>query len=275
MKNQPYIHGETITRIPPLGSYLPIVQTGVVENWLASNLTPSDWILCPFGSSPQAALEAARAGYRVLMPIHNPILRFLVKKSADPPLEKDLNTSLVQLASSYKGKERLKPHLLSLYETDCPHCGQRTTAAAFIWDKSTREPVSKICRCSACGEESNAEITESDLKKALAFSDQSPTHARALTRVTTPTDPIRIQVENALATYPPRSVYALFTALNKVTGFNLPAGERANLEILLLHAFYLCSQTLGQSAQEEDEDSTEHGTFREENVWLAMEDALE
>jgi hypothetical protein len=274
MNDQPYIHGETITRIPPLGSYLPDIQAGVVRSWLSKVLSPSDWILCPFGSSPQVALEAALAGFRVLMPIHNPILRFLVKKGAAPPSREDLNSALVKLASSYKGKERLKPHLLSLYETDCPLCGRKTSAISFIWDKSSREPVSKICRCNACGEESVADISEVDLKKAHAFSDQSPTHARALTRVTSPSDPIRFQVENALTSYPPRSVYALFTALNKVTGFSLPAGERSNLEILLLHAFYRCSQTLMQLDLNKGEDGPDQENFREENVWFAMEDAL-
>jgi hypothetical protein len=271
MKDQPYIHGENFTRTPPLGSYLPHIQTGVVQNWLINNLVPSDWILCPFGSSPQAALEAARAGFRVLLPVHNPILRFLINKLADPPLREDLNSALVKLASSYKGKERLKPHILSLYETDCPLCGHSTSAVSFIWSKASRKPLRKICRCSACGEESLTEITDADLTKALAFREQSPTHARALTRVTSPTDPIRVQVENALATYPPRSVYALFTALNKVTGFSLSAEERANLDLILLHAFYLCSQSLGVSTY----GDSDRETFREENVWFAMEDALE
>ena len=275
MYDKPYLYGETITQVPPLGSYLPILPAGVVSSWLTENLSPGDWVLCPFGSSPQAALEAAQAGFRVLMPIHNPILRFLVKKRAAPPSWEDLNSALVKLASSYKGEERLKPHILSLYETDCPLCGQKTSAVSFLWDKSSREPVRKICRCAACGEESLTDITESDLTKALAFSDQSPTHARALTRVISPSDPIRFQVENALASYPPRSVYALFTALNKVTGFSLPSREQANLEILLLHAFSLCSQTLTLTERDGDEPEAEGKTYREENVWFAMEAALE
>ncbi|HDD54917.1 MAG TPA: hypothetical protein ENG59_01570 [Chloroflexi bacterium] len=275
MKDQPYLHGEALTRISPLQSYLPGIRTGVVGNWLSSSFSAGDWVLCPFGSSPLAAVEAAQAGFRVLIPIHNPILRFLVKKLAAPPSPEDLNSALVKLASSYKGKERLKPHLLSLYETDCPLCGRKTSAVSFLWDNASRQPVSKICRCNACGEESVADVTEVDLKNALAFSDQSPTHARALTRVASPSDPIRIQVENALATYPPRSVYALFTALNKVTGFSLPEGERSHLEILLLQAFYRCSQTLMLSNSDGEQGTSEPGNYREENVWYAMEEALE
>ena len=271
MNDRPYIYGESPQKTPPLGSLLPPIQPGVVSRWLTNHLSPADWILCPFGSSPQAAVEAARAGFRVLIPIHNPILRFLVRNSAAAPSQEGLNSALVKLASSYKGKERLKPHILSLYETDCPLCGRSTSARAFLWDQSSREPTHKICRCSACGEESTTEATESDREKALAFSDQSPTHARALTRVTSPTDPIRVFVENALATYPPRSVYALFTTLNKVTGFSLSEEERSYVEVLLLHAFYRCSQSAHSSQDESDEHP---GLVREENVWFAMEDAL-
>jgi hypothetical protein len=270
-----YIQGTTITKTPPLGSYLPAVPAGVVGHWLSENLSPSDWVLCPFGTSPQVALEAANAGFRVLMPILNPILRFLIRKSAAPPSLDDLNSALVKLGSSYKGEERIKPHLQSLYETDCQQCGGTTSALSFLWDISLREPVKKICRCTTCGEESLSEVTESDLQKALSFSDQSPTHARALTRVISPTDPIRFQVENALASYPPRSVYALFTALNKLTGSNLPAEERSHLEILLLHAFSVCSQTLIHHPQNGEKSSPNQDLFREENVWFALENALE
>lgn len=273
MTEQPYLHGALPATVTPLGSLLPVIHTGVISRWITTHLSPSDWILCPFGSSPQAALEAARAGCRVLMPVHNPILRFLVKNMSSTPSQEELNSALVTLASSYKGKERLKPHLLSLYETDCPLCGQKASAVAFLWDRNTNLPIQKTCRCSACGEESTSEVTQADREKALSFSEHSPTHARALTRVTSPTDPIRAQVENALGTYPPRSVYALFTALNKVTGFSLTAAEQNSLQVLLLHAFYRCSQTLPVTDLPDDRSPAE--VFREENVWFAMEDALE
>ena len=45
------------------------------------------WVLDPFGFSPRLALEAARAGYRVLVTVNNPITRFLLEMSARPPLK--------------------------------------------------------------------------------------------------------------------------------------------------------------------------------------------
>lgn len=269
MSNQPFIRGEAPKSTDPLLAYLPAYRPQVVKTWL-DQLPPQDgMILCPFGSSPQIAVEAARSGYQILIPVHNPILRFMIESLAHPPTKKELTSALARLAASYKGKERLQPFILSLYETDCPQCGSKTTASSFTWSRRTREPVIKTCRCSRCGEETTADVNQADIQKALEFAENSPTHARALTRVAAPDDPIRIQVENALASYPPRSVYSLFTLLNKLTGSNLSAKENIPLESLLLHAFYRCSQPLDpQKTQEENGEF-----FQEENVWQMLEEA--
>jgi len=221
-------------------------------------------VISPFGDSPLEALEAAAAGYRVVVPIHNPITRFLLNRLAQPISKEELNSALVRLSSSYKGKERLKPFILSLYETECPHCGKLISARSFTWSKSRGEPIRKTCLCSACGEPSETPVSQEDLQKALSYQENSPSHARALTRVAPPNDPVRFQAEGALKTYPHRTVHALFTILNKLTGFDLKPEERINLEMLLLHAFYRCSSLSSSSISE-----------REENVWFALEEALE
>jgi len=105
-----------------------------------------------------------------------------------------------------------------------------------------------------------------DRDKALSYQENSPTYARALTRVAAPDDPIRYQAENALRAYTPRSLYALFTVQNKLTGFELDEDERIVLETLLLHAFYRCSSP---------DSSAESGTYLEENVWFVLEETSE
>ena len=275
MNAQPFFHGEPITKSSPLKNNLPVYQENVVKAWLSNQSSRSGLVLCPFGSSPQVALEAASAGFRVVMPVHNPILYFLLNSLAQPPSREQLNSALSKLGSSYKGKERLKPHILSLYETDCPQCGGKTSASSFLWSRATQEPVSKTCRCTQCGEKTEGAVTADDLDKAREFQMNSPTHARALTRVAAPDDPIRFQVENALRSYPPRSVYAIFTALNKVTGFNLNPEESIHLETLMLHAFYRTSQPDHLSKLDSGAESEEDEFFREENVWYAFEEALD
>ena len=260
----PFVYGERLPRNLPLGEYLPTYRSGVISTWLERISPSSRLVLFPFGGSPAAVLEAARSGYQCLVPIHNPIIRFCLNRFAQPIPEEDLNTALVRLASSYRGKERLKPHILSLYETDCPACGKRISARKFIWSRSRKIPLKKICTCSHCSEHTETEPSQEDMQKALAFRENSPTHARALIRVSSPDDPIRFQVENALKAYPPRSLYALFTVLNKLTGLELSDDEVLELEAILLYGFYLCSSP----GTPMDEDS-----YLEENVWHVLEES--
>ncbi|MCJ7715920.1 MAG: hypothetical protein MUO54_05295, partial [Anaerolineales bacterium] len=275
MNTQPYIRGEPKIKDFPLNAFLPPYRASVVQSWLKTQSHRSGLVLCPFGISPQVALEAARAGYQVLLPLHNPILRFLIQHLAHPPSEEVLNTALARLASTYRGKERLKPYLLSLYQTDCPQCGNSTPAISFIWSKLSKAPVRKTCRCIDCGEETEGIVNAEDLEKANLFQENSPTHARALTRVAAPDDPIRFQVESALRAYPSRSVYALFNVLNKITGLDLTPEEESHLEILLLNAFYRCSQPLHPSLSTAEKNDKNEEFFREENVWYALENALD
>ena len=260
----PFIHGERLPRNLPLGGYLPAYRSGIVNTWLEQVSPSSRLILFPFGGSPAAVLEAARSGYQCLVPIHNPITRFTLSRFAQPIPVEELNTSLVRLASSYRGKDRLKPHILSLYETDCPACGKRVSARKFIWSRSGKIPIKKLCSCSHCAEDTEAELTQEDIQKALAFRENSPTHARALIRVSSPDDPIRVQVEKALKAYPPRSLYALFTVLNKLTGLEPSDDEVLQLESILLYGFYRCSSPETPA----DEDS-----YLEENVWHVLEES--
>jgi len=271
MNNQPFIRGEPPKSIYPLQTCLPAYRPQVVSAWLKELPSSEGIILCPFGGSPQVAVESARAGFQTLIPVHNPILRFIIESLAHPPTRESLSSALAKLASSYKGKERLQPLILSLYETDCPQCGGKTTASTFTWSRSTQQPIRKTCRCSRCDEETEGKVSSDDIQKALNFKEGSLIQARALTRVAAPDDPIRLQVETALSSYPPRSVYALFTVLNKLTGSTLPKEETNLLETLLLHAFYRCSQPLNPQEHEPDQGQF----YLEVNAWFALEEALD
>jgi len=275
MTDFPYIHSKAESRPFPLSSYFPHYRTGLVSAWLKNQSISDGLILAPFGSSPQVILEAAREGFRVLVPAHNPIMRFLIEGLAKPIARDTLNSALVKLASSYKGSQRIKPLILSLYETDCPQCGGKTSASSFTWSKEQAEPISKTCRCGTCGENTRGTVSRADITKALEYQDNSPTHARALTRVSAPDDPIRVQVEIALRSYPPRSVYALITILNKISGLNLTNDETKYLEMLLLFAFYRSSSPDTRILTEYQEKYPQDDNYLEENVWYSLESALD
>jgi hypothetical protein len=274
MNDYPFIYSSSEVYPFPLQSYLPEYRSGFIQTWLKDHIAPHSLILTPFSSSPQAILGAAKAGFKVLVPAHNPILRFLLECLAKPVSKEKFKTTLVQLGSSSKAGERIEPLILSLYKTDCPHCAGPTIARSFIWSREQNKPIKKICRCTTCGEDTTGDVDNNDIVKAKKYQENSPSHARALTRVAAPDDPIRLQVEIALRSYPPRSVYALFTLFNKISGLSQGAAEKKYLEMLLLYAFYRSSSPETRLKAEAGEDIDQSDYYIEENIWFLMEDAI-
>ena len=87
MDFQSYIPGTNPVEPGPLSRFTPPLEEGVISTWLPLHALPGSWVLDPFGFSTRVALEAARAGYRVLVTVNNPITRFLLEMSANPPTE--------------------------------------------------------------------------------------------------------------------------------------------------------------------------------------------
>src|SRR5512135_1327100 len=128
MDHQPYIPGTMPVDPGPLSRFTPPLEEGTVARWLSQHAPAGSWVLDPFGFSPRLVLEAARAGYRVLVTVNNPITRFLLEMAADPPREADFQAALAELAVAKKGDERLGTHLQSLYQTACEKCGRQIQA---------------------------------------------------------------------------------------------------------------------------------------------------
>ncbi|MEK6222633.1 MAG: hypothetical protein N2D54_10355, partial [Chloroflexota bacterium] len=99
----------------PLMRYLPRLPQGAVASWLKKHIPPGSWVIDPFGASPHLAVEAAKAGTRVLVAANNPIARFLIEMAAQPPSKEDLVSALAALASVRRGDERMELHILDLY----------------------------------------------------------------------------------------------------------------------------------------------------------------
>lgn len=287
-----YIPGHLPSNPGPLARFMPPLPEGVAATWLKDNLLPGSWVLDPFGASPRLAAEVARAGYRLLTTVNNPIVRFLLEMTADPPKEADLRASLAELASARKGGDRLEPYIRSLYLTSCDQCGQEVMASAFLWDRSAIStvpggasgqtlgsigaPFARVYRCSFCGISGEYPTTEADVARAAQFSPSGLHHARALERIAPRGDPDRPHVEEALATYVPRSLLALFTLINKLDGLDISPNRRRNLEALLLTAFDRANTLWPYpTARERPRKLTIPPRFRENNIWLALEQATE
>src|SRR5512132_3636346 len=132
MDHQPYIPGMSPAEPGPLSRFTPPLEEGAISRWLPLHAPAGSWLLDPFGFSPRLVLEAARAGYRVLVTVNNPITRFLLEMSANPPSEADFKAALAELAVAKKGDERLGAHLQSLYMSPCEKCGQQIQVDSFL-----------------------------------------------------------------------------------------------------------------------------------------------
>jgi hypothetical protein len=269
-----YIPGQFPLHPGPLGRYLPPLPEGVAAAWLKANLPPGSWVIDPFGSAPRLALEAARAGYRVLAAANNPIARFLLELYANPPSQDELRAALADLAATFKGSERLELHLRGLYQTVCAACGKPVEAEAFIWERLDSGPAARLYTCPFCTDHGERPATPTDADHAARFAAGGLHRARALERVTPLSDPDRIYVEEALEHYPPRAVYALFNLVNKLEAF--PPSRRRLVEALLLAAFDRANTLWAYpAARSRPRQLVTPSRFIEKNVWLALEEAIE
>jgi hypothetical protein len=270
--NVPYLTGSGAAPKQPLARYLPALTQGAALEWLAANVEPGSWILDPFGSSPLLALEAARAGYRVLVAANNPVSRALLEVAGAAPGQGEIQAALAELASSYRGEERIEPHLLRVYETPCESCSRMVSAEAYLWERETGAPYARIYHCPNCGDRGERPAVQHDLDQAGRYASGGLHRARALERVAPRGDPDRLHAEEALAVYIPRAVYVLFTLINKLDGIQLSPLRRKILNVLMLHA---CDQATSMWApsggRERPRQLSVPTRFRENNVWTSLE----
>jgi hypothetical protein len=271
----PYIPGTLAAKPEPLSRYLPPVPDGVISSYLRKNVPHGSWILEPFGASPRIALEAARAGYRVLVTANNPITRFLLEMMADPPKAEELKVALAELSASYVGNERTEPHIRSLYNTYCTRCGQIVSADYYIWEHGNPSPYMRSYSCPNCGDSGEYPCTPYDAELSSKFTSSGLHKARALERVVASNDQDRIHVEQALSVYIPRALYALITIINKIGGLNISPFGQKHLNALLLYAFDQANAMWKFPFQKERRRQlTIPRHFKENNVWYALEQGI-
>jgi hypothetical protein len=270
-----FISGVAIKKQEPLSRYLPQIPDGVISTWLSKNVSRGSWILDPFGASPRLIVEAARAGYRVLVTANNPIARFLTEVTANPPKIEDYKSAFAELAGSYKANERIEPHIRSLYNTRCVRCGQIVSAEAFLWEHGGSSPYARIYSCPSCGDSGEHPCVPFDTEVLSQFSSSGLHKARALERVVASSDQDRIHVEQALSVYIPRALYALITIINKIDALDISPTGRKCLSMLLLHAFDQGTAMWRYPGQRERRRQlTIPRQFRENNIWDALEQGI-
>jgi DNA-directed RNA polymerase subunit M/transcription elongation factor TFIIS len=273
MESQSYIPGLKAADPGPLSRFIPPLEEGTISTWLSHHVSTGTWLLDPFGFAPRVALEAARAGYRVLVTVNNPITRFLIETSANPPSESDFKAALAELAVSKKGDERLETHLQSLYVTKCEKCGHEVFVESFLWRKNEDVPYVRVYECKECGDAGERVVTEEDIERIKKIASTDTLHrSRALERVAALDDEDRPFAEEAIQYYLPRPLYVLTTIINRLDGLNLTPERRRALTALILVACD-AGNTLWDypSERKRPKQLTIPNQFREHNVWMMLE----
>ena len=284
MDHQPYIPGTMPADPGPLSRFTPPLEEGVISRWLPPHADPFDaaqgrpgsWLLDPFGFSPRLTIEAARAGYRVLVTVNNPITRFLLEMSAAPPSESDFKAALADLAVLKKGEERLGAHLQSLYLTNCENCEREIQSEQFLWRKGEDAPYARVYKCPHCEDTGERVSTQKDIDRARKIAATDGLHrSRAFERVATLHDEDRIYAEEAIAHYLPRPLYFLTTVTNRLDGLKLTPERKRALSAMILLACDAGNTLWGHPTERpRPKQLNIPSQFREHNLWLMLERGL-
>ena len=259
-----------------MARFLPPLEDDVISAWLDENIEPGGWLLEPFGSAPRLALEAARAGYRVLVAANNPITRFMLEMGTASLPGSEFKAAIADLAVSRKGDEKLEEHLQALYLTACTSCAQKVPAQAFLWRKGEESPFGRIFECKECGESGEKLVTPEDVERAAEIAKTAGlARARVLERVAPLNDPDREYAEEAIQHYLPRTIYALATLINRLDGLQISEERRSALTALILSA---CDRGNAlwphPTERPRPKQLSTPPQFRESNIWIALEEAI-
>jgi hypothetical protein len=232
---QPFIPPDSSKPLPlPLGRYFPAIPPGMFSAWLQRNIPAGSIILDPFCTSPLPALEAAQAGYRVLVACNNPITQLFLKFFAESPTARDFKAVLAELASQKRGTERLETSLQAFYDSICPNCQQKVPASEYYWRREETSPYAKFIRCTFCHWEGETTFLQTDQDVLMRNRNDSMHRARALQVVGDGDEESREGALEAVDTYLPRQLSFLFTLLNKIQGLDLPPRRKALLWTLFI-----------------------------------------
>ena len=261
----------------PFERFLPVYPAGVARTWLERNIPKGSWILDPIGASPQLALEAAAAGYRVLVACNNPVTAFELRMLASTPNREELSSVVSELAELKKGSDKLESTIQSLYLTRCSSCGNEIQATAFLWRKDESIPYARIYQCPHCSDSGEHPVTDEDIQRLQPLQRSEPLHrARALERVLSSKSDGRENVEEALNVYLSRPLYVLFTLINKLEGMSLSPRRRELLEALLLPVLDAGNSIWAfPEERERPRQLSIPSVFYEKNLWMELEKAMD
>lgn len=273
--NVPYITGSSPPPELPIGRFLPPLPAGMVRSWCQNNLRPGEWVLEPFGYNPLIPIEIAQAGHPVLVTVNNPILSFLLKIVASAPQEGELIAALQDMAVVLKGEERMEAYIRSFYMVNCILCQRKIEAEAFLWKKGEENPYASIVNCPFCGAHGEQLLDEENLAGLKPLPAKRLHQARALNRIADVNDSLRVQVENALNTYPTRPLVILQTLINRLETLDISQRRKDLLTALILSAADQGNTLWAYpSPRDRPRQIVIPSVYKEKNLWKVLEKAI-
>ena len=271
----PYIPSGSSFASLPLERYLPPCPLGVFPQWLKEKVAQDSWLIDPLGANPFTAIQAAKAGYRILVARSNPLIRFVLEIIASAPKVNDFTSALNVLMRTQISGETLVKHLQQLFETRCSGCNQLVQVHGFIWEKGHEQPRRRVYDCTQCGQKGDFALSQFDLELLARIEAQkNKTRARAKQRIAMGLEDGAFGLDKALSCYPDRSIYFLMTLINKMEGLSLQPVQKNLLQALLLSIM-----DTGNNLWHWPEKSYRPLTlntpteFFEQNLWLALQEA--
>jgi len=260
----------------PFERFLPLDPSGMAARWLNRDTPAGSTILDPICASPLAILEAAAAGYRVLVACNNPVTAFQLRLLASAPTREDFIAVIRELGDQKKGQERLETSIMSLYTTRCASCGAEIQASGFLWMRGEKLPHGRIYNCPYCNDAGEHPITDEDIQRIEQIQRSEPMYrSRALSKVLGGNVADREIVEAAVNIYPVRSLYVLFTLMNKMEGMQLSSEKRELLEAILLSLMYSGNAIWSWPEERERPRLLSMPTrYIEKNLWLEIDHAI-
>lgn len=273
-----YIPDTSLPQVYLLSRHLPPSPGGIAKQWL-ERVPAGEWILDPFGSSPQLLREIVENGYCVVATVNNPVLRYLIQFEARSPNRDDILRVISTLATFRRDDIRIEEYLNDLYAIECPSCNQITPAQSVHWHRDTDLITHARVECKRCGYEDLLE--ESGIRRRDKF-EQRTAHQnhldfqRLLTKIAPPNDPKRIVAEEVLHIYTDRAIHGLATLLFYMDRHDLPPEDRFIMDGIFLHVFDQANKLWATDDQKQRPKSLQTPPeYIERNIWNIIESSVD
>lgn len=263
----------------PLARYRPSTPVGAADGYIRQLASPGALVLDLFCQGPTFLKEAVRAGCRAIGANANPI-SLLIAGLGLEGAPANLRVAFTRLADAPKETPTrrsvpLHRHILSLYSSRCPACGEEGTAEWFAWDREARYPYAKAVRCPRCGRTQEGPTDEADIIAARRLDRRGFAYYFALDRAAPLQSPYRARAGELVDLYTPRNLSALVDILVRLEGLALERPARAALQGALLETMDRAS-SLDPHGEERPRPRLLRppARFLERNVWYLLEEAI-